>query len=129
MKSVCAFALLLTAAAAYPQFWNQNPNWNSNQNFDTNLAQNSRFPTRPAPPTNTFPIATNDGSSTTPRPTTPTTASPQYLACLQSCPATSEYNPICGSDNINYHNNGRLDCAVRCGQNVVAVRSGTCSPL
>ncbi|XP_005178654.1 putative transcriptional regulator cudA isoform X2 [Musca domestica] len=67
-------------------------------------------------------------SSTTAAPTTATTASPQFLSCLQSCPSTMEYNPICGSDNINYHNNGRLVCAQRCGKNVSALRSGICNP-
>ncbi|XP_075160134.1 kaz1-ORFB [Haematobia irritans] len=67
--------------------------------------------------------------ATTAAPNTPTTASPQYLACLQGCPSTMEYNPICGTDNINYHNNGRLTCAQRCGKNVSALRAGTCSPL
>lgn len=70
-----------------------------------------------------FPQFPNQGNgnnnalpTTTAAPNTPTTASPQYLACLQSCPSTMEYNPICGSDNINYHNNGRLTCAQRCGK-------------
>ncbi|KAH8302495.1 hypothetical protein KR044_007499, partial [Drosophila immigrans] len=43
------------------------------------------------------------------------TASPRVMACIQSCPATSEYNPICGSDNVNYYNEGRYNCAVGCG--------------
>ncbi|KAH8317172.1 hypothetical protein KR074_000449 [Drosophila pseudoananassae] len=64
---------------------------------------------QPTPPTQ------GDGSSTTTtaRPTTP---SPRYLACLQVCPVTSEYNPICGSDNIVYYNENRFNCAVRCGK-------------
>ncbi|XP_034658413.1 uncharacterized protein LOC117895115 isoform X2 [Drosophila subobscura] len=65
----------------------------------------------------------SEGSTTTPQ---PTTQSPQYLACLQSCPATSEYNPICGSDNVNYYNVGKFDCAVRCGQNVRRIHLGAC---
>ncbi|KAI8120264.1 DIS3-like exonuclease 2 [Lucilia cuprina] len=56
-------------------------------------------------------------------------ASPQFLACMQSCPSTMEYNPVCGSDMENYHNNGRLGCAQRCGKNVAALRMGTCNPL
>ncbi|EDW32983.1 GL16115 [Drosophila persimilis] len=63
------------------------------------------------------------GTTTTPQ---PTTQSPQYLACLQSCPATSEYNPICGSDNVNYYNGGKFDCAVRCGQNIRRIHLGAC---
>ncbi|KAM8710961.1 hypothetical protein ACLKA7_017574 [Drosophila subpalustris] len=56
----------------------------------------------------------------------PTTASPRVLACIQSCPATSEYNPVCGSDNVNYYNEGRFNCAVRCGQNVRRLHLGIC---
>ncbi|XP_022221380.1 uncharacterized protein LOC111073389 [Drosophila obscura] len=67
----------------------------------------------------------NGGSTTTARPT-PTTQSPEYLSCLQSCPATSEYNPICGSDNVNYYNGGKFDCAVRCGQNIRRIHLGAC---
>ncbi|KAH8365484.1 hypothetical protein KR093_001270 [Drosophila rubida] len=83
--------LLIAAVGAAPQF----PGW------DDDL-------------TSTFirgkPIET-EVTTTTAAPT----ASPRVLACIQSCPATSEYNPICGSDNVNYYNGGRFDCAVRCG--------------
>ena len=58
-----------------------------------------------------------------------TTPSPQFLACMQSCPSTMEYNPVCGSDSQNYHNEWRLQCAQRCGKNVAMLRDGVCSPL
>lgn len=60
----------------------------------------------------------NNGNvqTTTAAPGTATTASPQFLACMQSCPSTMEYNPVCGTDNVNYHNGGRLSCAQRCGK-------------
>lgn len=96
---VClALILLIATATAYPQNWDQqNLNWNQ-------------------PTTSTFirgqPIE-NRVSSTTP---TPTTSSPRFLACVQSCPTTSEYNPICGSDNVNYYNEGKFNCALSCGQ-------------
>ncbi|ALC43924.1 Kaz1-ORFB, partial [Drosophila busckii] len=53
--------------------------------------------------------------TTTARPAVSTTPSARYLACFNRCQATSEYNPICGSDNVNYYNPGRFDCALRCG--------------
>lgn len=80
---------------------NQN-NVNINSNINSNSNNNSNQQTI--------------GSTTTAAPTTATTASPQYLNCLQNCPSTSEYNPICGSDSIDYHNSGRLSCAQRCGK-------------
>ena len=30
--------------------------------------------------------------------------------------ATPEYNPVCGSDNVEYDNPGRLNCASACGK-------------
>ncbi|XP_034107753.1 uncharacterized protein LOC117570320 isoform X2 [Drosophila albomicans] len=107
MESFNMFAmliLLIAAVGAAPQF----PGW------DQNLAS-------------TFvrgrPIETGS-TTTTPAPT----ASPQIQACIQSCPATSEYNPICGSDNVNYYNGGRFDCAVRCGLNIRRLHLGICTP-
>ncbi|KAH8297865.1 hypothetical protein KR054_012280, partial [Drosophila jambulina] len=54
-------------------------------------------------------------SSSTTTAATPANQEPRYLACLQTCPATSEYNPICGSDNNNYYNQNKFNCAVSCG--------------
>ncbi|XP_061399465.1 DIS3-like exonuclease 2 [Musca vetustissima] len=109
-------SLLQCHALARPQFFpqqfpgignNRNPFFPTNNNNQGNIGNNI----------NQGNIGVNNGiSSTTVAPNTPTTASPQYLLCLQSCPSTMEYNPICGSDNINYHNNGRLVCAQRCGK-------------
>lgn len=46
----------------------------------------------------------------------PTSApTPQYLACMQQCLTTNEYNPVCGSDGQNYHNAARLKCSQQCG--------------
>ncbi|EDV38940.1 uncharacterized protein Dana_GF24746 [Drosophila ananassae] len=75
---------------------------------------------QPTPPTQ------GDDASSTTTTARPTTPSPRYLACLQTCPATSEYNPICGSDNIVYYNENKFNCAVFCGQNVQRLRNGIC---
>lgn len=44
-----------------------------------------------------------------------TTPTAQFLRCMKQCPTTTEYNPVCGSDQIQYHNRQRLQCANRCG--------------
>ncbi|XP_023304608.2 uncharacterized protein LOC111686485 [Lucilia cuprina] len=122
MKSFLIFVLCIVLTLARPQRFpvQQFPN----QGF-IGGGNNIFFPSNP---NNNF---NNNGNSvTTPAPAgTPTTASPQFLACMQSCPSTMEYNPVCGSDMENYHNNGRLGCAQRCGKNVAALRMGTCNPL
>ncbi|XP_015184722.1 PREDICTED: uncharacterized protein LOC107070755 [Polistes dominula] len=60
----------------------------------------------------------------TPAPVTP--GSPDYENCISSCVPTSEYNPVCGSDNITYDNPGRLNCAVFCGKNIKTSSYGRC---
>lgn len=35
--------------------------------------------------------------------------------CVQDCPSTSEYNPMCGTDNVTYINPGKFLCAQNCG--------------
>ncbi|XP_064541871.1 uncharacterized protein Kaz1-ORFB [Drosophila montana] len=104
-----ALFLLIAGVNAYPQF----ANWNARSPDDQLL--NTFIRGQPIGPSS---------STTTPQ---PTTASSRVLACIQSCPATSEYNPICGSDNVNYYNAGRFDCAVRCGQNIRRLHLGICS--
>lgn len=36
-------------------------------------------------------------------------------ACITTCSVTSEYNPVCGTDNVTYTNPGRFECARNCG--------------
>ncbi|XP_018361857.1 PREDICTED: uncharacterized protein LOC108760403 [Trachymyrmex cornetzi] len=50
-----------------------------------------------------------------------------YDACVINCPVTSEYNPVCGTDNADYVNPGSLGCAKRCGREVVLNYYGRCS--
>ncbi|CAO1370986.1 unnamed protein product, partial [Diamesa serratosioi] len=63
--------------------------------------------------------------------TTTTPLPPAVRDCVQNCPSktTSEYNPVCGSDGLNYPNPARLTCAQQCGATVNEVRRGTCQPL
>ncbi|CAG4975331.1 unnamed protein product [Parnassius apollo] len=46
--------------------------------------------------------------------------------CIRSCPVTSEYNPVCGSNRVTYSNPGRLLCAQECGVNVSQLRTSPC---
>nr|XP_034179318.1 uncharacterized protein LOC117603880 isoform X1 [Osmia lignaria] len=71
-------------------------------------------------------------TTTTPRtPTTTVTASPLvdalFDACVARCPATPEYNPVCGSDNVDYDNPGRLSCAATCGKDITLKYYGKCA--
>ncbi|KAK9710354.1 Kazal-type serine protease inhibitor domain [Popillia japonica] len=50
--------------------------------------------------------------------------------CIRNCKTTPQYNPICGSDNVTYDNEGKLNCAIDCsGQDIQVKFLGTCSPL
>lgn len=51
----------------------------------------------------------------------------QFNACINLCPVTNEYNPVCGTDNVDYTNPGGLGCAQRCGKEVVLGYYGRCS--
>ncbi|XP_038214691.1 putative uncharacterized protein DDB_G0282499 [Zerene cesonia] len=46
--------------------------------------------------------------------------------CVQDCPTSTRYNPLCGSDNITYFNREKFECAVKCGIDVMIVRKGPC---
>ncbi|XP_031847350.1 uncharacterized protein LOC116433415 [Nomia melanderi] len=63
-------------------------------------------------------------SSTT---VTTTTANSDMTACMAACPGTPEYNPVCGSNRLDYDNPGRLNCAAVCGIEVTISYFGKCS--
>lgn len=52
-------------------------------------------------------------------PTTPSTTTtaqpPQFTRCIETCPKTAQYNPVCGSNRQTYNNISVLRCARRCG--------------
>ncbi|XP_011872864.1 PREDICTED: uncharacterized protein LOC105564797 [Vollenhovia emeryi] len=50
-----------------------------------------------------------------------------YNVCLGNCPTTQEYNPVCGTDKIDYTNPVGLGCAQRCGKDVTLNYYGRCS--
>ncbi|XP_013196829.1 GATA zinc finger domain-containing protein 14 [Amyelois transitella] len=52
--------------------------------------------------------------------------SPLQRQCVQDCPATPEYNPICGTNNVTYFNPGKFVCARNCGVSVYVARRGVC---
>lgn len=39
-----------------------------------------------------------------------------FYKCFDNCPTLSQYNPVCGSDGLNYHNDQKLRCHNECGQ-------------
>lgn len=51
--------------------------------------------------------------TTTESPNKPQITTPN---CERSCQVTPEFNPVCGSDFVNYSNIGRLKCAQMCGK-------------
>ncbi|KAI5636271.1 hypothetical protein NE865_11035 [Phthorimaea operculella] len=60
-------------------------------------------------------------------PVTPnTTPSSVARACMEKCPSTNEYNPVCGTNYVSYQNAGKLFCAQRCGIDVQQLRQGNC---
>ncbi|XP_068634040.1 uncharacterized protein [Battus philenor] len=70
-----------------------------------------------------LPCSLNQEPSTTRN--TPTEFDTQRQ-CIESCPTTSEYNPICGTNNVTYQNRGRMECAKACGVDVELKRLSPC---
>ncbi|RZB73473.1 Kazal 1 domain containing protein [Asbolus verrucosus] len=54
------------------------------------------------PPTSKPPVTTTDKNQ-------------EYKNCVQKCPTTPEYNPVCGTNSVTYDNESKLNCARRCG--------------
>ncbi|KAJ2951039.1 hypothetical protein O0L34_g5415 [Tuta absoluta] len=63
---------------------------------------------------------------TSPRATSESEDLLAQTVCIRSCPVTSEYNPVCGSNNVTYSNPGRLECAKFCGVDVSLRRNSAC---
>ncbi|XP_052755297.1 uncharacterized protein LOC113509844 isoform X2 [Galleria mellonella] len=50
----------------------------------------------------------------------------EILLCLRSCTITTEYRPVCGTDNVTYSNPSRLQCAINCGVDVALWKPTDC---
>ncbi|XP_065210706.1 uncharacterized protein LOC135838834 isoform X2 [Planococcus citri] len=46
--------------------------------------------------------------------------------CIRNCPATNQWKPVCGTDNLSYANMNKLRCAQMCGKQVAYVYNGSC---
>ncbi|KAJ2951038.1 hypothetical protein O0L34_g5414 [Tuta absoluta] len=72
----------------------------------------------------------NQGNQPRPTPTPnangSTTQSTSVETCIRNCPVTAEYNPVCGTNLVQYTNPGRLTCAQSCGVNVSLLRASPC---
>ncbi|KAG7200806.1 hypothetical protein KM043_003179 [Ampulex compressa] len=68
---------------------------------------------------------TTQSASTARQGTTPSVE--DFNACMSRCPVTTEYNPVCGTDNVNYDNPGGLGCAQKCGLDISLNYYGRCS--
>ncbi|XP_016957560.1 uncharacterized protein LOC108029649 isoform X2 [Drosophila biarmipes] len=55
--------------------------------------------------------------------------SQEFLNCFGSCPTTSQYSPICGSNMQQYMNEQKFNCARFCGADIQIVRRGSCEGL
>ncbi|XP_075975613.1 uncharacterized protein LOC142976219 [Anticarsia gemmatalis] len=78
-------------------------------------------------PTSTSTTKSTHSWSTTSSTTVRTTPTMSMEQCIRLCPATSEKNPVCGTNNVTYSNPGHLLCAQLCGQDVKIARFERCS--
>ncbi|CAH0714419.1 unnamed protein product, partial [Brenthis ino] len=110
---------------------------NTYQNYNPGLQNGGSFPPQVAngmnnqlphdnlqDPNMQYPQLPNAVTTTVTPPVTSTTAAMKQ--CVQDCPSTSEYNPLCGNNNITYFNEGKFVCARKCGIDVIIVRHSAC---
>ncbi|XP_043282962.1 uncharacterized protein [Venturia canescens] len=135
MKGIKSALAVLVVVSATADFWAQalpRPQ----QNGDRTLADGFVFDgiadrQEPSRTISTRPPPIERTAATVPT-TTPvtgasvTTESPEVAQCRLRCPITSEYNPVCGSDQQVYSNPGKLSCARFCGLDVDFLYSGPC---
>ncbi|XP_022190873.2 uncharacterized protein LOC111049168 [Nilaparvata lugens] len=69
---------------------------------------------------------TTSSGGTTGATTTTARPNPQLTQCVNQCPTSIEYNPVCGSNRMTYNNPGRLRCAASCGTDVQLLHYGVC---
>ncbi|XP_043789082.1 uncharacterized protein LOC122713019 [Apis laboriosa] len=66
-------------------------------------------------------------STTVTTTSTAATVDPQFDQCVATCRTTPEYNPVCGTDQVEYKNPGQLSCASMCGKDVSLRHYGRCT--
>lgn len=122
------------------QFLNQGPNQGSNQQQFPNRGQNQQFPQQQNSQ-NPFGMSNNQSNLQQPNQNQTGQAAqaqlmttPAFIECNRNCITTTEYSPICGSDQVTYNNIRRLECANRCGQrlsqswqDIQNLRPGACT--
>ncbi|XP_050446340.1 uncharacterized protein LOC126848964 [Cataglyphis hispanica] len=108
-------AASLIIIAAYPQM--------DDIVFDGPVATRTPNGERRITSTSTTTVASRNENGRT---TTPQSVN-QFNTCVDTCPVTNEYNPVCGTDNVDYSNPGGLGCAQRCGKEVTLRYYGRCS--
>ncbi|XP_044259055.1 agrin-like [Tribolium madens] len=86
-----------------------------NQNPSTTSIPNPSTTSSPNPSTTSLPIPS-------------TTPSRTYRKCVKRCPSLSTYDPVCGTDNMNYDHESKLYCAKKCGRMVDKLHDGICTP-
>ncbi|KAJ8723431.1 hypothetical protein PYW08_003343 [Mythimna loreyi] len=74
----------------------------------------------------TIPTTTTLRPRTTTQISRSSTEEPAVQECIDACPVTTEYNPVCGSNGVTYNNPSRLLCAQLCGVGVIVTRLGPC---
>ncbi|XP_033308144.1 uncharacterized protein LOC117209832 [Bombus bifarius] len=80
----------------------------------------------PADGRNVATTATTTSSATPSTTTEDASFDSRYNRCIATCLTTSEYNPVCGSDDVEYSNPGQLSCASACGKDVTLTHYGKC---
>lgn len=118
---ILTFAVAVMGVSCLPSRQRRQFDWSSLENVPPNNANNIND-------LDSQQLNIN-GLSTTTQGTTTTRAPQSYRRCLNACPRTYEYNPVCGTDGNTYSNAQTLKCARSCGQNVNLRRPGTCQPL
>lgn len=95
----------------YPEDSFEQQEWGSSNEF---LDQNQQFSSQPQPGQ----LQQMQPQQPANQPITATATTAAFFQCFNNCPTTNEYNPVCGSNNVNYHNVHKIRCTNECGRRV-----------